>query len=155
MLTARRVTCKCTVLGLVVCLLVGCSAKAYLTPDDRPPLKKDLATLMLSDLTSLKVFSIDGTEGPNKAGSPFTDESDNGSSSSGAVRVKLLPGRHILNIAYYQRIPGMIGAIKYLPPAKTLEFVAEEGRTYTIKVKVSGDRWEPSVIEVNDESGQN
>ena len=59
-----------------------------------------------------------------------------------------------MNIAYYQRVPGMIGVIKYLPPAKTLEFVAEEGRTYTIRVKVSGDRWEPSLIEVKDESGQ-
>ena len=154
MLTARRVTCRCAVFGLMVCILAGCSATAYRTSDVHPPLKKGLATLVLPDLTSLKVFSIDGTEGPNKAGSPFSDESENGSRSSGAVRVKLLPGKHILNIAYYQRIPGKIGAIKYLPPAKTLQFVAEEGRTYTIQVQVSGDRWEPSVIEVDDESGQ-
>ena len=62
MLTARRVTCKCTVIGLVVCNLVGCSAKAYRTPDVGTPQKKDLATLVLPDLTNLKVFSIDGIE---------------------------------------------------------------------------------------------
>lgn len=154
MLTALRIF-SLNVVGLVLISLAGCSATVYRAPDSISLPIEELSVLELQALTPVRVFSIDEVPGTNKAGYLFPDEREYGSSAFGAIRIGLLPGKHILRIVYYEQIPGMNRPnVKYSPNVKTLEFVAEKGRIYTISTKVSMDSWDASIVEVKKVIGQ-
>jgi len=148
-LAAAHMTYRSILLGLILLALASCSASVYRTDDVRSLSKEDLSVLVVPSMTNVKVLSVDGVKGSDKVGPPFPDEWEYGTGFAGGVRFELLPGKHILTIAYYERSTTFGGgeAIKYSPTVKTLEFVAEKGHKYTVTVNVSDEQWKAKVIE--------
>jgi hypothetical protein len=153
MRAALHAACKSVSLAIGLLCMVSCSPKVYRIPDNGVSTQKEVSVLELPILTNIKVFSVDGVNGPNEAGPLFPDEREYGSSSSGHIRIELSPGKHVLRIGYYQVIPGMFEGRKYSTKPITLVFEGRKGCTYTILANDSDLEVTAKVVETKCASG--